>query len=79
MNEPHDSFDPELKKQFARIIISLFAGFIFLVINTVLGVIFDLGFWDNRLIPSWAHILFYLWLLFNIYLLMRFLKKLWGR
>ncbi|HUX83613.1 MAG TPA: hypothetical protein VMV20_00135 [Chitinophagaceae bacterium] len=76
---PHDSFDPELKKQFSRIVISLFSGMVFLVVNSILGVVLDLGFWDNPGIPGWLHIIFYLWLSFSFYLLFRFLKRLWGR
>ncbi len=79
MDGPRDSFDPELKKQFAKIVISLFAGMVFLILNTILGVLLDLAFWDNPRIPFWLHILFYLWFFFSMYLLFRYLKKLWGR
>lgn len=79
MDEPRGNFDPELQKQFSRIVISLFLGLLFLIINAYLGVVLDLGFQDNKSIPQWQHICFYIWFLFSFYALVRILLRLWNR
>jgi len=79
MVEDHHQIDPDLQRQFSKIIISLICGVFFLMINTYLGVVLDLGFEDNNRIPQWQHVAFYIWFLLSIYLLVKFLLKLWNR
>lgn len=77
MDEKNRGFEPELLKQFRRIAISLFMWFAWLFLNVILGIFFDLGFWDDSRIPAWAHIVYYLWYLGGFAMMVWLTMKLW--
>ncbi|MCL6524866.1 MAG: hypothetical protein K6T34_09420 [Thermoflavifilum sp.] len=71
--------DPEIKQQFKKIWLSLFIWIVWLNVNMVAGVFFDLGFFDNPSIPAWAHILFFSWFLLSFLGLVRITYYIWRR
>ncbi|MBX5439523.1 MAG: hypothetical protein IRZ29_08285 [Thermoflavifilum sp.] len=71
--------DPEIKRQFKKIWLSLFIWVFWLNINMVAGVIFDLGFFDNPRIPVWAHVLFFIWFLSSFLGMSWITYHIWGR
>ncbi|GAA4300141.1 hypothetical protein [Compostibacter hankyongensis] len=61
MGREQKGMDPELISQFKKIALSLLIWLGWLILNTFLGVVLDLGFFDNPGIPLWVHILFFVW------------------
>jgi hypothetical protein len=72
--------DPDILKQFAKIVLTIFIWFWWLFLNMVLGIVLDLGFFDNPRIPLWLHILFFIWYIGGfIAMIWVTKKKIWHR
>lgn|GEM_PF-1862867 len=71
--------DPEIKRQFKKIWLSLFIWVVWLNVNMVAGVVFDLGFFDDPHIPVWAHVLFFIWFLSSFLGMSWITYHIWGR
>jgi membrane protein DedA with SNARE-associated domain len=69
--------EPEVKVFFKRIIYSLTAGFIWLLVNATIGVRFGFAFFDNS--PSVGNYLFYAWVLASLGVLVYLLMRKWDR
>jgi hypothetical protein len=69
--------DPEVTKYFKKILNSLFAGLMWMFVNITAGIYFELAYSKNY--PSYVHVLFYVWLVFSLFLLLRYLHKTWNR
>jgi hypothetical protein len=69
--------DPKVARYFKKILSSLFAGLMWLFINVVAGIYFELAYSTNY--PSIIHVLFFLWLAASLGLLLWFLYKTWSK
>jgi hypothetical protein len=69
--------DPEVTKYFKKIIRSLFAGLVWLMINITAGIYFELAWSPDY--PTIIHILFFVWLAGSLALLLWFLYQVWSR
>ena len=69
--------DPEIKEMFGKIMVSIFAWITWMMINTILGIVMDLGFQDNPAIPQWEHICFYVWFAASIAGMIWLMIKIW--
>jgi hypothetical protein len=69
--------DPEVAKYFKKILNSLFAGLMWLFINSTAGIYFELAYSNNY--PSVVHILFFVWLAGSLALLLWYYYRVWGR
>lgn len=78
MTEPN-RIDPEIRQQFKRIALSLFSWIVWMLVNLILGVVLDLGFFDKPDIPLWQHILFFIWFLGSFAAMVRLTYRIWGR
>lgn len=80
MGSEQKGIDPELKRQFKKIALSLGIWLAWLFLNMILGVVFDLGFFDNPGIPLWAHLVFFVWYMGSFAGMIWFTaKKIWHR
>ena len=70
------SMDPEVTKYFRKILRSLFAFLLWLFINVVGGIYFQLAYSENY--SSFVHVLFFVWLVLSLLLLLWYLYKAWG-
>jgi Na+-driven multidrug efflux pump len=68
--------DPEVTKYFKKILNSLFAGLMWMFINVVAGIYFQLAY-SNRY-STFIHILFFVWLGLSLALLLWYLYKVWN-
>ena len=69
--------DPEVTKYFKKILNSLFAGLMWMLVNITAGIYFELAYSKNY--PTYVHVLFYVWLASSLFLLLRYLHKTWNR
>jgi hypothetical protein len=69
--------DPEVTKYFGKIVRSLSAGLLWLLLNITFGIYFELAYSNNY--ASWVHIVFYIWLVLSLGLLLWYLYRIWGR
>ena len=69
--------DPEVTKYFKKIIWSLFAGLLWLMINIAAGIYYQLAY--SRQYPDIVHILFYAWLAGSLAVLILFFYRLWRK
>jgi hypothetical protein len=68
--------DPEVTKYFRKILRSLFAFLMWLLINVTAGIYFELAYSNNY--SSFVHVLFFVWLTLSLVLLLWYLYKTWG-
>ena len=66
--------EPEVKRYLKKVLYSFMVGFAWLFVNAMLGIYFELAFND---MPVIVNILFYSWLVFSLYLLLRYYYKVW--
>ncbi|HEX6845873.1 MAG TPA: hypothetical protein VF144_02790 [Chitinophagaceae bacterium] len=71
------SMDPEVTKYFRKILRSLFAFLMWLLINVTAGIYFELAYSNNY--SSLVHILFFVWMVLSLALLLWYLYKTWSR
>jgi hypothetical protein len=69
--------DPEVTRYFKKILNSLFAGLMWLFINIIGGIYFELAYSERY--SSFIHVLFFVWLAFSLFLLLWCLYKIWGK
>lgn len=69
--------DPEVTKYFKKILRSLFAFLMWLLINVTAGIYFELAYSKNY--SSFVHILFFVWMTLSLVLLLWYLYKIWGK
>ena len=67
--------EPEVKKFFSRIVSSLSVGLLWLVVNSTLGIYFNLAFFRDS--PGLGNYIFYGWFVISLVLLLLFFKKKW--
>jgi hypothetical protein len=67
--------EPEVKRYLKKVLNSLFIGLLWLLINSTLGIYFELGFVDGKV--AIGNILFYLWLVASIVLLLWYYYRTW--
>jgi hypothetical protein len=67
--------DPVVREFMQRIVWSLSSALLWLMINAVAGLKFELAFFDGD--HSTGTILFYCWFFGSIFLLFRFFKRWW--
>ena len=70
------SMEPEVKKFFSKIVNSLSVGLLWMLVNSTLGIAFNLAFFEVR--PTIANYLFYTWFLVSLFALLAFYKKVWN-
>ncbi|MBS1742720.1 MAG: hypothetical protein JST81_06740 [Bacteroidetes bacterium] len=58
-----------------RIMNTVSLVFTWMAIQVVLGIYFELGFFDNS--PNWKNYLYYVFFLLSLFFLLRYLKKKW--
>ncbi len=69
--------EPEVKEFFKRVMYSVFAGLLWLGLNTTFGIMYGFAFPENNI--SIGNIIFYVWFVASIILLLRFYIKLWKK
>jgi hypothetical protein len=69
--------DPEVTKYFKKIIKSLFAGLLWLMINIIAGLYYALAYSKNY--PGIVHVVFYIWLTGSLIFLLIYFYKLWSK
>jgi hypothetical protein len=67
--------EPELREFFSKIVKSISLVVLWMLLNMTFGIFFDFGFIHSSL--SLANILFYIFLLSTLFMLIRYLLKLW--
>lgn len=70
-------FEPETRDFLQRIVLSLFLGFAWLVVNMTIGIYFGLFFIWDRL--SAGNLFCYIFLVLSLAFLVRFLWKTWKK
>ena len=68
--------EPEVKKFFSKIVNSLSVGLLWMLVNSTLGIAFNLAFFEGR--PTLGNYLFYAWFLVSLVALLLFYKKIWN-
>lgn len=69
--------DPEVKRYFKKIIRSLVAGLIWMMLNITAGIYFELAYSERY--PSFVHILFYAGMIISLGLLLWYLYRTWKK
>ena len=69
--------DPEVTKYFKKILNSLFAGLMWMFINVIAGIYFELAY--SKRYSSFIHILFFIWLGLSLILLLWYYYKVWSK
>jgi ABC-type multidrug transport system permease subunit len=67
--------EPEVREFLQRISWSLGLALFWLLINTLLGLKWELAIWNGQ--HLWGTILFYIWLVVSFFLLLKIYKKWW--
>jgi len=71
----NSGMEPDIREFLVKVLNSIAMGLVFLLLNITLGIYFKLGIPEQGL--SWYHILYYLFLLFSFFLLIRYYIRLW--
>jgi len=69
--------DPEVARYFRKILRSLFAFLMWLLINITAGIYFKLAYSENY--SSFIHVVFFVWLAMSLALLLWYLYKIWNK
>lgn len=69
--------DPEVAKYFKKILNSLFAGLLWLLLNITGGIYYEFAFNDGGL--TIVNVLFYVWLIISLALLLWFYYRVWRK
>jgi len=71
----NSGMEPDIRAFLIKVLNSIAMGLVFLLLNITLGIYFKLGIPEQGL--RWYHILYYVFLLFSLYLLLRYYIRLW--
>jgi sterol desaturase/sphingolipid hydroxylase (fatty acid hydroxylase superfamily) len=77
MDEYNTGMDPEVQRFFRKIMATVGAGMLWIMLMAVLGLYLRLGYFVNGL--DWYNGIFYFILFTTLYLLLRFLYKVWRK
>jgi hypothetical protein len=69
--------EPEVREFLRRVVWSLSAGLLYLIINTTVGIWGGWMFFDER--PTLGNYIFYAWLVFSTVVLVRLVLKWWKK
>jgi hypothetical protein len=69
--------EPEISAYLKRVLNTISIGLLFLAVNSTLGIMYELAFFEDRI--HWYNILFYVWLLASLFFLIRYYIKLWNK
>jgi hypothetical protein len=69
--------EPETRDYLRRIVLSLFLGLIWLIVNMTIGIFFEWMFFEGH--PTTGNIIFYLFFLFTLLVYLRFLYRTWKK
>jgi ABC-type spermidine/putrescine transport system permease subunit II len=69
--------EPDIAAFLKRIVNTIFIGLLFLAVNTTLGVMYDLAFFEDHI--TWKNILFYIFFLTSFVFLIRYYLKIWNK
>ena len=67
--------EPEVKSFLSKIVTSLSAGLLWMLINSTIGIGFNFAFFENK--PSIGNYIFYLWFLLSLFFLIKLYRKIW--
>lgn len=71
------SMEQETKDFFVLIVNSIAWVLLWMMLNVLIGIYFELGFFENM--PTWKNLVYYLCFLISLFLLIRHLLKKWKR
>jgi hypothetical protein len=77
MNERQRNWDPEVKKFFVKILNSVSLGLLWIMASATAGIYFELGYTKGK--PIINAVLFYTAMVVTLFLLVRYLVKLWSK
>lgn len=69
--------EPGIKEFFKRLVTSISLLVLWMMINMVLGIKFNLGFFEEHV--QWFNIVFYIWLVASLIALIWVYKKIWEK
>jgi hypothetical protein len=69
--------EPDAREFLIRVMQSVFMSFLWMAVNSTLGIMFDLAFIHDKI--SIANIIFYIWFLASLAFLIRFYIRLWKK
>jgi hypothetical protein len=67
--------EPEVKNFLSKIVTSFSTGLLWLLINSTIGIYFNLAFFENK--PSTGNYIFYVWFLVSIFFLIKLYRRIW--
>lgn len=77
MDEYNTGMDPEVRRYFRKIMATVGAGLLWIMVMAMLGLYLRLGYFVNGL--DWYNGVFYFVLFVTLFLLLRFLVSLWRK
>jgi membrane protein DedA with SNARE-associated domain len=67
--------EPEVKAFLKRVALTIFAAFIWFVLNCTLGIMYQFAFFEKGI--HWSNIIFYTWCIASLVMLIIFYVRLW--
>lgn len=67
--------EPDIRQFLLKIASSISMGLLWMLVNTTLGIGYNLGFFQGM--PTWKNYVFYAWLIFSFVLVLIYLKRKW--
>ena len=69
--------EPGVREFLKRIMLTLFIGLFWLILNSTIGIMYNYAFFENS--PSVGNILFYIWFIGSALTLYWYLQRMWNK